>query len=163
MKLLLNLAVALLALAIFQSIYYYPQLPEVMVSHFSLAGEANGWSSKNGFFGLYLGIMMMIMFIFILVPRWTEKRKIFGDKLPHRESGLATESPQQTSFFLRQQFLIMGLVNIVFALDVAQMAILANLEPEPMISDKIFLSMLVYFMVFFAWLVHFFLHYRKSR
>ena len=46
----------LLAIAVLQTLYYYPQMPAVVASHFDGLGAPNGWSSRNGFFALYLGI-----------------------------------------------------------------------------------------------------------
>jgi len=62
---------ALIALAIAQIVYYYPQMPAVVASHFDGLGAANDWSSKKGLFGLYAAILVMLVGVFIFVPGWS--------------------------------------------------------------------------------------------
>jgi uncharacterized membrane protein len=59
--------IILLSFAI--GIYYYPQMPEKLVSHWSSQGEVNGYTSK--FWGLFLIpiISVGMLLLFILVPR----------------------------------------------------------------------------------------------
>ena len=55
-----NLFYGLVAVALLQSVFYYPQLPAVVASHFDGAGIANGWSSRNVFFTVYLVMVAMV-------------------------------------------------------------------------------------------------------
>ena len=52
--------IALVALAVAQAIFYYPQLPGTMASHFDGAGHPNGWSSKPVFVGGMFGMMALM-------------------------------------------------------------------------------------------------------
>ena len=47
MNALRRLFYGLIALAAVQVIYYYPQIPQVVASHFDGRGARNGWSSRN--------------------------------------------------------------------------------------------------------------------
>jgi len=51
------------------SIYFYPQVPEQMATHWDARGEVNGYMSK--FWGLFFMPLMMagIALLFLLVPR----------------------------------------------------------------------------------------------
>jgi uncharacterized membrane protein len=51
------------------SIYYYPQMPEKVASHWNAEGQVNGYMSK--FWGLFLMpvISMGLLLLFILIPR----------------------------------------------------------------------------------------------
>ena len=51
----------LTGVAVLQVVYYYPQLPAVVASHFDGHGAANGWSGKEFFFGLYLVILLLLV------------------------------------------------------------------------------------------------------
>jgi uncharacterized membrane protein len=50
-------------------IYYYPQMPEKVASHWNAEGQVNGYTSK--FWGLFLMpiISAGMLFLFILIPR----------------------------------------------------------------------------------------------
>ncbi len=51
------------------SIYYYPQMPEKLASHWNAVGQVNGYMSK--FWGLFLMpvISVGLLLLFILIPR----------------------------------------------------------------------------------------------
>lgn len=151
----------LAALAVVQSVYYYPQMPEVVASHFDGRGAPNAWSGKAGFFGLYLGILLMLIAVFEFLPRWSESRANFGRKLPHREYWLAPERIEQTRAFFRRQMMLMGVLHVALAIFTVQLVILANFEPRPRLHAAIFWALLIYFVLLFAWLTCFFLHFRR--
>lgn len=151
----------LAALAVAQSVYYYPQMPEVVASHFDGRGAPNAWSGKGGFFGLYLGIVLMLVGVFEWLPRWSESRPNFGMKLPHREHWLAPGRIGQTRAFFRRQMMLMGVLHVALAIFTVQLVILANFEPRPRLHASIFWALLIYFVLLLAWLVYFFLHFRR--
>ncbi len=161
MRWLKYIFIALLLLATLQITWYYPQMPQVMASHFDGAGVPNAWAGKNGFFALYGAILIMLAFIFLYLPQWTEKRSNFGMKLPHREYWLAAERIEQTRLFFRRQMLIMGIVHLLLAIITIQMAITANFNESPVLDSRIFSILIAYFIFLAFWLIYFFLHFRK--
>ena len=152
---------SLIALAIIQIAYYYPQMPGIMASHFDGLGAPNDWSGKNGFFGLYLAIILILIAVFVFAPRWSVARARFGMKIPNREFWLAPERVAQTRQFLRHQMMIMGVVHLALAVFAIQLAILANLDQQPRLHSSIGWALLLYFIFLIAWLIHFFLHFRN--
>jgi uncharacterized membrane protein len=153
---------ALIALAIVQIVYYYPQMPAVVASHFDGLGAPNDWSSKNGFFGLYAAILAMLVGIFVFVPGWSEKRGNFGMKIPNRDYWLAAERIAQTQAFFRRQMIIMGVVHVSLTIYAIQLAILANLTEQPRLHPSIGWVLAAYFVILLAWLIHFYLHFRRT-
>jgi len=137
MSILRRLFYGLVVLAAVQVVYNYPQLPEVVASHFDGRGAPNDWSSKNVFFGIYFSIIAMLVGIFILVPRWSERRIGFGMKIPNRDYWLTPERLEQTRIFFRQQMIIMGLVHLLLTIFAVQLAILANLGWEAPLHSSI--------------------------
>ena len=158
-----NIFIALLALAFFQIAYYYPQMPEVMASHFDGVGTPNDWAGKIGFFGLYATILVMLAFIFLYVPKWSGKRSRFGMKLPNRDYWLAPERIEQTQNFIKRQMLIMGIAHLLLTLLVIQMAINANFSETPVLDRRVSWVLIAYFLVLTLWLIDFFFHFRKPR
>lgn len=152
---------ALVALAIIQVVYYYPQMPETVASHFDGLGAPNAWSSKQGFFGLYAVILLMLVAVFVFVPGWSEKRAGFGMKIPHRDHWLAPERIEATRRFFRRQMLLMGILHLSLAIVVIQLAILANFDQQLRLHGSIYWVLGFYFVFLIAWLIHFFLHFKK--
>lgn len=152
---------ALVALALIQVIYYYPQMPEVVASHFDGLGAPNDWASKQGFFGLYLAIILMLVAVFELVPRWSGNSGRFGRKIPNRDYWLAPERVEQTKAFFRRQMFIMGIVHLLLAIYTIQLALLANLDQQPRLHSSIGWALALYFIFLGAWLIHFHLHFRN--
>ena len=152
---------ALVGLAIIQIAYYYPQMPDVIASHFDGLGAANDWSSRNGFFGLYAAMLLMLVGIFIYAPRWSEKRARFGMKIPNRDYWLAAERIEQTRAFFRCQMIIMGVVHLSLVIFTMQLAIQANFEQSPRLHSSIGWALGLYFTILLIWLIHFYRHFRK--
>lgn len=153
---------ALITLAATQIAYYYPLMPEVVASHFNGLGAANGWSSRNGFFSLYSVMLALLVFVFIYIPRWSEKRASFGMKIPNREYWLAPERLEQTRKFFRRQMLIMGVIHLSLAIFSVQLVIMANFDQVPLLHQSIAWALSLYFVILIGWLIHFFLYFRKS-
>ncbi len=152
---------ALVALAVVQVIYYYRQMPDVVASHFDGLGAPNDWASKQGFFGLYLAIILLLVAVFEWVPRWSENRGRFGMKIPNRDYWLAPERVAQTKSFFRRQMFIMGIVHLLLAMYAIQLALLANLDQQPILHPSIGWALVLYFIFLGIWLIHFHLHFRK--
>ena len=152
---------ALIALAIAQIAFYYPQMPRVVASHFDGLGAANDWSGRNGFFGLYSAMLALLVLIFIYAPRWSEKRARFGMKIPNREYWLAPERLHQTRGFFRRQMLVMGVVHLGLAIFTVQLVIQANFDQAPRLHHSIAWALGLYFVILIGWLIYFFLHFRK--
>ena len=152
---------ALIALATTQIAYYYPLMPAVLASHFNGLGAANGWSSRNGFFSLYSAMLALLVFVFIYLPGWSEKRASFGMKIPNREYWLAPERLDQTRKFFRRQMLIMGVLHLSLAIFTVQLVIVANFDQVPLLHQSIAWALGFYFVILIGWLIHFFLYFRK--
>lgn len=68
-------ALALVVVSFLLSIYFYPQMPDRMVSHWNSLGQPNGYMSK--FWGLFLMpiISLAIILLFIIIPRLDPLKK----------------------------------------------------------------------------------------
>jgi uncharacterized membrane protein len=151
----------LVALAIAQIVYYYPQVPEVVASHFDGLGDPNDWSGRNGFFGLYAAMLVLLIIVFIFAPRWSEKRARYGMKIPNKEYWLSPEHIDQTRAFFRRQMLVMGIVHLSLAIFTVQLVIEANFDQAPRLHHSIIWALGFYFAFLIGWLIYFFLHFRK--
>jgi len=86
----LVLVMSVLALALFaQALYWGPQLPERMASHFDLQNRVNGWMSRNGFLALTVGVEALMTVMFLALPLLLERIPDALINLPHKEYWLA--------------------------------------------------------------------------
>ncbi len=152
---------ALVAIAILQTVYYYPRVPQVVASHFDGTGVPNAWSGRDGFFALYLGMVALLVGVFVLLPRWSEKRIKFGMKIPNPDYWLAPAKVEETKRFFRRQMLLIGIVHLLLAITTVQLAIEANLAETPLLDHRIYWALGLYFVFLVAWLIHFFVHFRR--
>ena len=78
-KFILLFPLALIAVAFLIGIYLSPVLPSQMASHWGISGEVNGYVSKN--FGIYfLPVLMLILyFVFRLLPKIDPYKKNFQE------------------------------------------------------------------------------------
>lgn len=149
----------LVLFALAQTVFYLPQMPDLMASHFDGAGRPNGWSSKTGYFLLYLGFVAMLLLIFMGSGRLFMRRHEM--RLPHRAYWLAPERREKTIEFLRRRMLWMGVASIGLAVIVTQMVVEANFLNPPRLSGNIFWVLIGYFVYLALWLGSLFLSFRK--
>jgi len=152
---------ALVAAALLQSAYYYPQLPAVVASHFDGAGAANGWSGRGVFFAIYLAMVAMVVGVFVWLPYWSGKRDKVRMNIPNRDYWLAPQRRAQTMEFFRRQMMLLGIVHLLLAIYTVQLAILANLQQESRLHASMWWALGAYFLLVSLWTIHLVLHFRK--
>ena len=72
----------------------YGTLPPWMASQFGAGGEPKGWMAKPNFFALFLGMQLLLVVLFVVLPRWLGRLPV---NLPHRDYWLAPERDHQAS------------------------------------------------------------------
>lgn len=151
----------LIVVALAQVFYYYPQLPQVVASHFDGAGVANGWSSREVFMGIYLVMIALLILVFIAIPRWAVRRDSFALRIPHHDYWLGPERISQTRAFFFRFMMAMGVLHLLLTIWVMQLAILANLRQDASLDAGIYWVLGLYFVLVSAGVLYFFIHFRK--
>jgi serine/threonine-protein kinase len=151
-----NIFIGLLVVSIIQTILYFPQLPDVMASHFDGAGRPNGWMSKTAFFAIHLGMMALMALSFLYLPGGLSRFSFRMWSLPNREYWLSPERRHETFGIVRGEMLLMGIATVVFLIVVIQLAIEANLNPPPILSSTVGGLLFLYFAFTAVWLIRFF-------
>lgn len=108
MKLPIYMILFLFGLAIAQSIYFYPLLPDVVGSHFDAAGKVNGSSSKLGYFIIYFISLAITSSFTLVLPLIIKHLPTSTINIPHRDYWLSSDRREETLKFLKYIFL--GLV-----------------------------------------------------
>ena len=102
------LYVFLLVLGLLQWAHVYPQLPDVMASHFSGHGTPNAWQPKPAFFrvdGIVIPVTAVPTFV---VPRRLPSMPPDKINLPNKSYWLAPERREATFCFVRTQMAWFG-------------------------------------------------------
>ncbi|MGB7438494.1 MAG: DUF1648 domain-containing protein [Candidatus Acidiferrum sp.] len=123
-----SLYFVMLILGVLQWIRVYPQLPELMASHFTGNGIPNGWEPKPVFFALSAIAVATSAFI-AFVPRvLIASRSNDRINLPNKSYWLAPERREETMKFLGAQMVWFGCGVLFVLLYAASEAIHANLQ-----------------------------------
>lgn len=138
----------ILAAAIAQAIYAFPQMPERMASHFAASGIPNGWMTKVQFFLAYATTFLPALFVEFWVGRRISRTPETRINLPNKEYWLAPERCAGTfayfeSFFAWYGCALLGLLVFVFRL-----AMRANLTAAPRLPTGPTLTAIAAFVIF---------------
>ena len=93
----------------------WPQLPELVATHFDGAGVPNGWSSKASFTGLSLAILALLNLVYVVLPHW-----------------IARTNPD-----LRGRLLWFGVMALGFMLVISALVVRANQGGEAHLPGEI--------------------------
>ena len=148
----------LLAVAVIQSVYFYPQLPDTVASHFDGRGIPNGWMSKQMFIAIYLGIMVFMVAVFHLIPKFPNQLR----NIPNRDYWMAPERKEETMKYIEDVTPRLGIATMLLFLYVFQFAMQANLSPEPVLSGYVGWALILYFIFLAIWLLKFLRRFRRT-
>ncbi len=120
-------------LVLFAAVHFsnvYPQLPNVVASHFNGRGAANGWQTKSAFFSVFAGVSVLAAVVGFGIPRIIAAVPEQLINLPNKQYWLAPERRAETLAFLASDFAWFAcgiFLMIIFAFDYATQS---NLHPE---------------------------------
>jgi uncharacterized membrane protein len=138
MKLSRVILLALLVFFIGQIAYFYPQLPETVATHFGLNGEADGWSSKQGWLIFQIILLFGISILTFGLTTFIEKTDDQFINLPNKNYWLATERRSETFAYFRQQFEWLGVALFVLLNIITLDTVTATLGRNQTLSNFFF-------------------------
>ena len=109
---------------------YYSQLPEVVASHFSGRGVANGWQTKPAFFTVFVGVSVLAAVIGFGIPRIISAMPPQLINLPNKDYWLAPDHLAETRAFLDTYFAWFGCAVFLIIILTFDCAIQSNLHPD---------------------------------
>ncbi len=130
------LIVALAILFLGQLIFYYPQMPDPMASHFNSFGEPDGWMSRNGFFAFEIGLLIFCVSLFFATTRFLTKLPDSLINMPRKDYWLAPERRAATLSVFRDKMEAFYIPVFLLLVIINQFVFRANLTKEnlPLIS-----------------------------
>ncbi|MCZ7556028.1 MAG: DUF1648 domain-containing protein [Bacteroidia bacterium] len=144
MRTAMRLNVSLLILAAMLSVWFYPQLPERLASHFNASGEADGWMTKDGFF-LFYGLLLLLMFGMFAGITWMVRRfPVSMVNIPHREYWLAPERREEAYAVLQRNMHRMSAATLLFMNAMLLISFRANFKQPPSLGSEAWILMLLF-------------------
>jgi uncharacterized membrane protein len=145
-----------------QILYYYPNLPDRMASHFNGAGEPDGWMSRQNFLIFEAVILLLIIAEFSLLPLLIEKMPASLINLPNKTHWLSETNRNATFAVIRQYFEWFSVGLLALFIAVNEMVFRANLNKQPL-SNSIWIVLIVFLFLVGIWLVKFILRFRVKK
>lgn len=156
--------VVVLAIAAVQIAYYYPQLPNVMASHFDISGTPNSWMLKSAFFSLFCFIYIFYAALFWALPHLIMASPPSFINMPNKDYFLAPGRRAITAHLIGDQIAWFGVALTGFLIAVCQLAIVANLPGRSTNLGSGIWWLLGIFLIFtLAWLARFVRSFRLPR
>ena len=152
----------LIGVFVSQCVYYYPNLPEIMASHFDGAGKPNGWMSKQSFFLLEVVILGFIILEFTFLPWIIGKMPNRLINMPNKEFWFAEERRAETINIIQHFFEWFSAGLLALFVSVNQLVFRANLTGENLSSYSwLILGAFLFFVV--IWLIKFLRRFRIEK
>ncbi len=148
------LFLALIAVA--QSIYFYPLMPDITASHFNSAGNPNGWMKRETLIMFYLGIMAILAAIFLLIPKFPNLMR----NLPNRDYWLSGDRKEESNKYINSSTLRVGIATFVLLIYVMQLVFEFNVNKVPILSGNIVWAVVLYFVFLGIWIIKFYRRFR---
>jgi uncharacterized membrane protein len=121
--------VAAIAFTVGEIAYRYPQLPERVASHFNAGGQADGWTTKGQFAGMWVAVIAMLAFMFGMTLVIISIAPAGSFNLPNRDYWLAPERAAATRRMVVQRMLWFMAALMLFIAYLSHEAIAFNLNP----------------------------------
>jgi serine/threonine-protein kinase len=145
----------LLGVLLAQSVYYYPNLPDIVASHFDGSGKPNGWMSKSAFFMFEAVILLLILAEFTLLPFLIKKSPDRLISLPNKDYWLAEKRRDQTFASLGHYFEWFSILLVSLFIVINQLVFQANLTRQNISSEAIWLAIGGFTALVVVWSVKF--------
>lgn len=141
----------------------YPQLPNVVASHFNGRGAANGWQTKSAFFGVFVGVSLLAALLGFAIPPIVVRIPPQYINLPSKQYWLAPEHRKETLEWLKAYFGWFACALYVLMIVVYDYAAQSNLHPDHPPGVARLVYTLVGFLAFvIVWLVRMFTRFSRA-
>jgi hypothetical protein len=131
----LQILFLLLALAVIaQALWQHDRLPARVATHFNLAGQADGWMSRDNQTKAHIGLVLFIALMLEGLARLSPRLPDGLVNLPHRDYWLAPERRAATHVWIAGLLRLIGCVLMAFFLALFHLVYRANLSSTPMLT-----------------------------
>ena len=134
-----TLFVGVLLLVLAYLIYFTPELPQRLATHFDGAGHVNGWSDRGTFIWLYGGMLIFVAMMFGGLAATVGKVPTSLWSFPHRDWWLTGARASATRRYLARWLLRFGSAMTLFMGAMLYQIVQANLQSTIHLGDTFWL------------------------
>lgn len=157
----LTILFALVVLAVAQFMYFYPQLPETVASHFDASGTPNGWMSKTAFVIIMLFVTVLsvgsIAGVALLLPHLQNSMNI-----SNKQYRLAPERRDTTMAFIGSNMLWIACAALVLLIVINYFVFRMNIDGEKELVLPMIPTLVVFFAIIGTIITRMILRFRKT-
>jgi len=147
-----------LLLVLYAAVHFasiYPQLPDVVASHFNGRGAANGWQPKQAFFTILVSVSVLCVLIGFGLPRLIGAMPVQLINLPNKRYWLAPERREETLEFFKTYFAWFSCAIYALTIIFVDYAVQSNLHPDhPPGVAHLWYTIGAFLIFLIVWLVH---------
>jgi uncharacterized membrane protein len=134
------------------ALWYYPQLPDKVASHFGASGQPNAWSTKTFFVAFYLVIIGISVLFFLGISFGISRVPVALINMPNKDYWLSGERRNKTFDFMSQYFLWFGSVTLLMWLDLLHQSFQVHLGkvnslPHPMLGLGLYIGVTILWII----------------
>jgi uncharacterized membrane protein len=155
--------VLLLAAVLGQLAWYYPELPERMVSHFTASGQPNAFMPKAAFAQVHLVVVGLLVVVFLFVPMLITRLPPSMINLPNKDYWLAPERRDSTARTIQGYLVGFGNAMMLFFLVLFREVMRASMMPTPQLPNRVWFVLVALFVFVGIWTVRFMRAFRAPR
>ncbi len=148
----LTIMVLLVIVAAVQFVHYYGIIPDRLVTHFDMAGRANGWMDRAGFVATMAAIEAIFVVGALLFVRYAARIPTGIMNIPNRDYWLQPERKDDTLRFIWSQILWIETATLAFLIAVTESVFRANMTGGTPSLPSSFFYVLAAFVVLIVWL-----------
>ena len=157
-----RLLVLLIILTIVHIVYYYPRMPEEMISQFDSHGQPSSTMSRSAFFIIYAALVVMMGLLFPGMGLLLKKIPVGLINLPRREYWFAPERKEETIRVLNIYFVWFGNATLIFILLLMHYMFMVNLGEESHFMIRFGWVLGIYLAFVLAWTGHLLIRFLKK-
>lgn len=137
-------------------------MPDIVGSHFGLAGHADSLMPRGFYIRFMLSFLLGLPVLVVVIPNLLLSSSTARINLPNCDDWLAPQQSADTIAFLRNHNLRLGSILILFFCYVYWLVVQANRVHPPHLSSSWFIGGLVMFIVAnLIWMVALFRRFRR--
>lgn len=151
----------LCALYVAQGIYYYPQLPTRVASHFGPSGLPDAWSTRSSFITMYFVLIGILAVLFLGIGFGISKIPVSVINLPNKTYWLSKERRQRTLDFMFHYFLWFASATLLLVLEMSHQIFQVHIGNTHSLSHPS-LSLHLYMGFTILWCIGLFVRFGKK-